>query len=841
MTLYIYNAHNPIGTMKPRTVFSGIERVPVVIAPGDTRQVKVHQHTAMMLARRDGLVFTFIDDSKPVANGKAGTAVSVAPGKPQITIRAMLGKGDNIHVRAPVKEYMRRGYQVHLQTPSLWMFHDLIAQGLKCYLRETNLHAQKRQLDRERSRFTREEPPAHVTVRKIGYNYPEIERHGNIARAVFDTAGLEPPTGPVDFSLPVPMPWRLQAKKLIATWDLKDKPLLVYRPVTLRREWDGSQRNCDPTAYAAIFGSIRERFHVVSIADLVPGVEWIIGDEQDADVKLHHGELDDETMVGLFAEADLVMSPAGFAPVLSQAVAGTPVVIVYGRRESYKTTDIGGAHLAPTLGIDPDVTCDCHSRAHQCTKCKPIHSPEKHITLEPAIARLKDFVDQHAGKRKDTTISQPRILIFGTSYVDNQDRANLANYWIELNQKLNPDCDLLVVDTPCATFKMEWPAAPNLSIFSFSDNIGHLSRKGRDGWGRAFTKGLQLAVEQGYDYVVHVEADSLLRLPVRPVVQQMAEEGTAAVSTPVKHHGRDLPEWAETGLMFFSVKYVRDSKLISKYDWERRTVSPTPEIVVRRLLASSLKMMPWKALRANKHHDINSRNLSTWDLDWITHTHSDVACYRMFFEAAMGINTLKEVMPAEPVIRHTTSDAKPTVSVGGGLKINLGCGTNKLNGWENHDADVDITKSLPWTDGCAAFILCEHCVEHISDRQAIGFLHECLRVLAPGGIVRIAVPSIERIWKSADESYFRFTQRWQDIGPTARGAMHAIIYAHGHEAIWTTSKLEAVMYYCGFDQITSCQPGMSSYRELCGIEGHGKVIGDRFNDLETIVCEGTKL
>ena len=71
--------------------------------------------------------------------------------------------------------------------------------------------------------------------------------------------------------------------------------------------------------------------------------------------------------------------------------------------------------------------------------------------------------------------------------------------------------------------------------------------------------------------------------------------------------------------------------------------------------------------------------------------------------------------------------------------------------------------------------------------------------------------------------------------------MHAIIYAHGHEAIWTTSKLEAVMYYCGFDQITSCQPGMSDHKELRDVEGHGKVIGDRFNDLETIVCEGTKL
>ena len=48
------------------------------------------------------------------------------------------------------------------------------------------------------------------------------------------------------------------------------------------------------------------------------------------------------------------------------------------------------------------------------------------------------------------------------------------------------------------------------------------------------------------------------------------------------------------------------------------------------------------------------------------------------------------------------------------LKLNLGCGTNKLDGWENHDVDVDLRAPLPWPDGAAEFILLERVLEHFN-------------------------------------------------------------------------------------------------------------------------------
>ena len=59
------------------------------------------------------------------------------------------------------------------------------------------------------------------------------------------------------------------------------------------------------------------------------------------------------------------------------------------------------------------------------------------------------------------------------------------------------------------------------------------------------------------------------------------------------------------------------------------------------------------------------------------------------------------------------------------LKLNLGCGTNRLPGWENHDADVDLRKRLPWPDGSAKYILLEHVLEHFGCGVGYKILEEC--------------------------------------------------------------------------------------------------------------------
>lgn len=175
------------------------------------------------------------------------------------------------------------------------------------------------------------------------------------------------------------------------------------------------------------------------------------------------------------------------------------------------------------------------------------------------------------------------------------------------------------------------------------------------------------------------------------------------------------------------------------------------------------------------------------------------------------------------------------------MKLNFGCGTNRIAGWNNHDADVDITNRLPYASESAGFVFAEHVVEHVTYAQALGFFAECHRVLRSGGICRIAVPSVERVMIHATPEYCEFTKKWAvERRNDVRGAMSAIIFAHGHKQPWTLSLLQTSLFYAGFSRTDICAPGCSMHEQLRGVEGHGRVIGDEFNQIETIVVEATK-
>lgn len=167
-------------------------------------------------------------------------------------------------------------------------------------------------------------------------------------------------------------------------------------------------------------------------------------------------------------------------------------------------------------------------------------------------------------------------------------------------------------------------------------------------------------------------------------------------------------------------------------------------------------------------------------------------------------------------------------------KLNLGCGGNILAGWENHDMDVDITKPLPYDDGSIDFIFIEHCVEHTTTPDAVRFFAECLRILNHGGTLRVAVPSADKIMDFADYGYLTWHRQSGFGDGTKRGAVRSILLDHGHLSAWNHSILDACLFAAGFEQEKICP---SAFGEL---EGHGKVIGDHNNKIETIIMEAVK-
>ena len=167
-------------------------------------------------------------------------------------------------------------------------------------------------------------------------------------------------------------------------------------------------------------------------------------------------------------------------------------------------------------------------------------------------------------------------------------------------------------------------------------------------------------------------------------------------------------------------------------------------------------------------------------------------------------------------------------------KLNLGCGGNILAGWENHDADLDISKPLPYEDNSIDFIFAEHVCEHLTTPDVVRFFMESYRVLKTGGTLRIAVPSASKIYDLADEAYLRWHGQSGFGDGTKLMAIQSILLDHGHLSAWNYTILNVCLYAAGFEQEKICS------RDFSELEGHGKVIGDHNNRIETIIMEAVK-
>lgn len=84
--------------------------------------------------------------------------------------------------------------------------------------------------------------------------------------------------------------------------------------------------------------------------------------------------------------------------------------------------------------------------------------------------------------------------------------------------------------------------------------------------------------------------------------------------------------------------------------------------------------------------------------------------------------------------------------------LNIGCGNNFWPDWNNLDIIRneniffwDIKKGLPYQDNSIDYAYSSHVLEHMDKKGGENLITEIFRVLKPDGIIRLAVPDLEKI------------------------------------------------------------------------------------------------
>lgn len=290
---------------------------------------------------------------------------------PPLHIQGMHGLGDCLHQRAVVRQLMKR-HSVTLETSWPSMYHDLIADGFAVTRRPSGLRTQSKNAAREADRFSPRHPSLRAGMR-ISYTGQQVlaTPSKTILEVMCKVTGTS--YAEADYRLPVLSEWHdaLNAKLGELPARALDRPWMFYRPLIARPEWMGSvKRNADPAAYNELYNLIRDKFFVISVADL-GGVEHIVGPHADVDMAFHEGELVFEALAALAQQCDLVFTSSGFSAILGPAV-GTATISIGGGYEDFRCHD-SGKKFAPYLSLGPERGCTCWTSSCRQTCVKTLN------------------------------------------------------------------------------------------------------------------------------------------------------------------------------------------------------------------------------------------------------------------------------------------------------------------------------------------------------------------------------------------------------------------------------------------------------------------------------------
>ena len=207
--------------------------------------------------------------------------------------------------------------------------------------------------------------------------------------------------------------------------------------------------------------------------------------------------------------------------------------------------------------------------------------------------------------------------------------------------------------------------------------------------------------------------------------------------------------------------------------------------------------------------------------------------------SAAGDGGWTPVTGSGPVTAASTPRTRPPAGAEGPMRLHVGSGPARLEGWINVDRQdlpevdlvADVTAGLPVGDGEAEAVFAEHFLEHLPLDDAVAFLREAHRVLAPGGWLRLTTPNLD--WVVATHYVHRDDPLGKALG------LNLGFHGWSHRFLWNQALLGEALAACGFEALAWRRPGESGVPFLRELERH-----ERYPDTEALphvlVVEGRR-
>lgn len=173
-------------------------------------------------------------------------------------------------------------------------------------------------------------------------------------------------------------------------------------------------------------------------------------------------------------------------------------------------------------------------------------------------------------------------------------------------------------------------------------------------------------------------------------------------------------------------------------------------------------------------------------------------------------------------------------------RLHVGSGASRLAGWVNIDIRgfpgvdlvLDVTRGLPFSEVEA--IYAEHFLEHLALEDALRFLAESHRVLAPGGVIRLSTPNLDWVMRT---HYSLGAPGEPSVEMALR--INRAFFGWGHRFLWNQEFLGSALGAVGFGEIEWCRYGESSRSLFRGLERH-ETYTDNQSLPHVLICEARK-